>query len=85
MEGEKETVCMSFSHTLERSRDLARSSHLNKLHKMKKKIVIINCNNIVHDRQFFQEDLAMEYFYGHSYSSSDSKGVHHDPGCLPWL
>ena len=50
MGAEKEAVCMSFGHTLERARAHALSSHLNKLHKMKKKILIINCNNIVDDR-----------------------------------
>ena len=33
---EQEAVCMSYGHTLERARDHARSSHLNKLHEMEK-------------------------------------------------
>ena len=75
MGDEQEAVCMSFGHTIERARDHARSSHLNKLHKMKKKKSIINSIILYTTGTFFQEDLAMEYFYGHSYSSADSKGV----------
>ena len=68
---EQEAVCMSFDHTLER----ARSSHLNKLHKIIKKTQLSIAIILYTNSTFFQEDLAMEYFYGHSYSSSDSKGV----------
>ena len=35
MRVDQEAVCMSFGHTLERARDHARSSHINKFHKMK--------------------------------------------------
>ena len=38
-----------------------RSSHLNKLHKMKK-IVIINCNNIVHDRHILSRRFGHRIF-----------------------